>query len=164
LKKKVKINYLTKNIERSHSDNIQHAKWLAVNVEGVSTKRYHNSIALLAKLSKCARILLDFIVERMDENNFVNNNNLLKKDLNILLQKIGQPTYGGITVNKAFTELSSMEIVFKDHRRKGTYQVSPYFFFNGSEAKRQKVIRDILERPNKAWVNRYRKMLLEQKE
>lgn len=164
MKKTVKINYLGKDIEKSHNSEFEHGGWRTIEVEGVSTKRYHNSIALLVQLSKCARILLDFLVEQMDKNNLVNNNNLLKKEFNKLLKKTGQEPYGNVTINKAFAELSDKEILKGEYYKRGTYQVNPVFFFNGSDAARIKAVRDLQELPNADWAREVREKNYKKKE
>lgn len=158
MKKKVKINYLTKDVERSHNSNTLYTKFVSVVVEGRSTKRYHNSIGVLVQLGKCARILLDFLVEIMDENNHVNNNQLLKKDFNHLLLVTGQKPYGPVTINKAFSELSDHELLNTVPKKKGTYQINPLFFFNGPEKKREETIRAYLEKPIKGAANKRRRL------
>lgn len=135
-------------MEKSNTSEFPHSKMISVVVEGSSTKRYHNTIGILVRLNKCARLLLDYIVEEMDEKNKISNNRLLKDGFNDVLKKTGQTPYGAITINKAFTELANVNLLISG--KKGTYQISPWFFFNGSEVNRQKLIRKILEKPNAA--------------
>ena len=146
IKKKSKINYLAMDIESSRGSGLFYLKWLAVMVESANTKRYHNTTALLIQLSKCSRALLDFIIERMDDNNNVNNNSLLKLDFNKIVSKAGHKPYGSVTVNKAFVELAEHHLL-NTTRTKGTYQVNPLYFYNGSEEKRKSLIRKNLEKP-----------------
>lgn len=136
----------------------------SLTVERTSTKRYHNTIALLGHLGKCARILLDFIVEEMDAENKIHNNPLLKKKFNKIIKAIGLDEYSNVTINKAFSELYKRNIVDTDTGKKGTYQVNPFYFFNGSEKAREKLIRDIQERPYKKEAAAYRQRLLNLKE
>ena len=150
LKKRVKINYLTKDVERSWNNEHQHTKFVSEIVEGRSTKRYHNTIGILVSLSKCARLLLDYVLEVMDEENNLSNDRLLKSGLNEILKKTGQSIYGPVTINKAFIELTNANLLLSG--KKGTYKVSPWFFFNGSEKKRQQLIRRYLEKPNAALI------------
>lgn len=157
MKRKAKINYYAVDVARiADADHIP-IKAYSVSVEKQNTKRYHNTIGLLVQLSKCARLLLDFAVERMDQKNLISNDSLLKRDFNYILKKTGQKPYSAITINKGFTELVSREIMINSRSKKGIYRVRPEFFFNGSEKSREKLIRDILESPNAGIIKKYRR-------
>ncbi len=156
-KKKVRLKYLGKDIEGSHSGEFFREQWLTVDVEGKSTKRYHNTIGILVQLSKCARILLDFLVEEMDDKNLVSNNNLFKKEFNQIIKVTGQKPYTSVTINKAFSELTDKNILNPIYKKKGTYQVDPVFYFKGTEKNREKLIRKNLERPNIKEINKIRR-------
>jgi hypothetical protein len=128
-------------------------------VESAFTKRYFNSLPLLMQLSKSERIFLDFITEEMDDHNFVTNSILIRTKFNALLKKMGQETYADSTIHRCFSNLSKLELIEKVKGR-GLYQVSPVFFFKGSEEQRGKVLRAILERINKQPINSLRHKLL----
>lgn len=163
-KKRTKIIYLSKDIELERQVDHLPLTHYSLSVERTNTKRYHNTIALLGHLGKCARILLDFIVEEMDAENKIHNNHLLKKRFNKIIKTIGLPEYSNVTINKAFSELHKRNIVDTETEKKGTYQVNPAYFFNGSEKAREKLIRDIQEKPYKKEADAYRHRLLQLKE
>lgn len=141
-KLKSKINYLTRDVPKSHETGLEHLKWVSVVVDVKSTKRYHNNLKLLSNLSKCARLLLDFLTEDMDGRNMVENNASLKKRFNNAVSG----NYNASSINKAFSELSGTELV-KKIKKRGMYAINPLFFFNGTEIEREKLIRQELEKP-----------------
>jgi hypothetical protein len=130
-----------------------------VQVEASFVKRYFWSSHLLMRLSRSERIFLDFITEEMDENNYITNCKLTRNRFNNLLKKIGQKPYSDSTINKCFLGLVDSNLIVKQKNR-GLYQVSPLFFFKGTEEKRAKVIRNGLEELNKVPINKYRRELL----
>lgn len=107
------------------------------------------------KLSRSERILLDFITEEMDENNMITNSIQTRGRFNELLTKIGQDNYSDSTIQKCFTGLVDHHFLEKVKGR-GLYQVSPLFFFKGTEEERVKAIRKNLESINKEAINKYR--------
>lgn len=131
----------------------------SVSVETAFVKRYFSSFLLLLKLSKCERVLLDFITEEMDENNMVVNSKLLRDKFNLLLDKMRQDTYSDSTIHKCFSSLTNHNLLIKQKGR-GLFQVSPLFFFKGSEEDREKLIRKNLEEINRIQVNDYRRSAL----
>lgn len=128
-------------------------------VEGAFTKRYFNSLLLLMKLSRSERIFLDFITEEMDNHNFITNSIQVRDKFNALLHKIGQETYSNTTIHRCFSNLAKNNFILKCKGR-GLYQISPVFFFKGSEEDRAKVLRAILEKINKEPINKLRHDLL----
>jgi len=111
------------------------------------------------KLSRAERILLDFITEEMDENNLISNSFQVRGRFNALLIKIGQEPYSESTIHKCFSGLADNYLLNKKKGR-GLYQVSPLFFFKGSEEDRAKLIRKNLEEINKIPINSYRRDLI----
>lgn len=131
-------------------------RFASVSVESAFTKRYFNSLPLLMRLGKAERIFLDFITEEMDDNNFVTNSIQTRNKFNDLLKKIGQEPYSESTINRSFANLTKHHLIMKMKGR-GLYQVSPVFFFKGSEEQRAKVLRKILEAINKEPINKIRR-------
>lgn len=111
------------------------------------------------KLSKSERIFLDFITEEMDDHNFITNSSQVRDKFNSLLSKIGQEIYSDTTIHRCFANLTKSHLISKMKGR-GLYQVSPVFFFRGSEEQRAKVLRNILEAINKEPINKHRHKLL----
>lgn len=111
------------------------------------------------RLSKAERIFLDFITEEMDDQNFITNGALTRNRFNALLKKIGQDSYSDSTIHRCFSNLEKHHLISKVQGR-GLYQISPVFFFKGSEEQRTKVLRAILEKINKEPINKLRHELL----
>jgi hypothetical protein len=111
------------------------------------------------KLSRSERIFLDFITEEMDDQNFITNSVQIRDKFNGLLIKIGQETYSDGTIHRCFANLVKNHLISKMKGR-GLYQVSPIFFFKGSEEQRAKVLRNSLEIINKEPINKLRRDLL----
>lgn len=160
MKKKVKINYASGDFTQDPNTDIKKLKFYSVVVEGKSTKRYHNCISLILQLSKCARVLLDFILEEMDDNNRVTNSQLFKSKFNGLITKFGYRKYSDNSINKAFGELVKFELI-KSLKERSLYKVNPIFFYNGTEKSREKEIRFELEKPNMKIISSIRKKYYE---
>ena len=111
------------------------------------------------QLSKAERIFLDYITEEMDDNNLVTNCLQTRQKFNNLLKKIGQESYSDSTIHRCFSGLSNYHLITKQAGR-GLYQVSPIFFFKGTEEQRVKAIRKQLELANKKPINKLRRSLL----
>lgn len=123
-------------------------------------KRYYNCLYLLAGLSPCARNLMDYLTEEMDEDNEIRSDIGIRDKFRGFITKI---TYGletspdGIsytdqTVKSAFSELSSTGLI--KSKRKGVFEVNKKFFFLGSEEERLNAI--ILEIKMKPDVTSFR--------
>jgi hypothetical protein len=150
---------LAKDVSKSYREKLELFKFSSVSVEAAFTKRYHNSLLSLMKLSRSERILLDFITEEMDDHNFITNSKQNRDKFNKLLKKIGQETYSDTTIHRCFANLAKHDLI-SNCKGRGLYQVSPVFFFRGSEEERTKVLREILERINKQPINKIRHDLL----
>lgn len=111
------------------------------------------------KLTRAERILLDFITEEMDENNLISNSFQIRGRFNALLIRIGQEPYSASTIHKCFGGLYENYLLTKKKGR-GLYQVSPLFFYKGSEEERVKLIRTNLEEINRIPINAYRRDLI----
>jgi len=109
-------------------------------------KRYYNCLYLLAGLSPCARNLMDYLTEEMDEDNEVRSDVGVRAKFISFITKITyglktSPTgivYADPTVKSAFTELSSSGLIIS--RRKGVFEVNKKFFFLGKEEDRLNAI------------------------
>lgn len=110
---------------------------------------------LLMKLSRSERIFLDFITEEMDEHNLVTNSAQIRIRFNFLLKKIGQEQYSDSTIHKCFGGLTNHHLL-KKKKGRGLYEVSPLFFYKGTEEERAKLIRANLEEINKTLINKFR--------
>lgn len=131
----------------------------SVIIECAFVKRYFSSIVILMRLSRSERIFLDFITEEMDENNYITNSFQVRQRFNALLKKVGQETYSDSTLHKCFSGLAEHNLLYKMKGR-GLYQVSPLFFYKGSEEERAKLIRQQLEEINRIPINDFRRRLI----
>lgn len=126
-------------------------------------KRYCNHMHLLANLSPSTRLLLDYITEKMDEENRIQNTKILRNDLLQLLNThCGQDYKSDHFIHKGFRELKKEGILLHDDsvEQKGIYTVNPKHYFRGSERSRQKLLTRSLSRIRKMkGKNNYKKLL-----
>jgi len=150
---------LAKDVSRSYNENLELLRFASVAVESAFTKRYFNSLPLLMRLSRAERIFLDFVTEEMDDQNLITNCAQVRNKFNQLLNKIGQDHYSDSTIHRCFANLTKNNLLIKLKGR-GLYQISPVFFFKGSEEQRAKVLRKLLEAINKEPINKLRRKLI----
>lgn len=102
-----------------------------------STKRYHNCLYLLAGISKCAKVLMDYLAEEMNESNIVYHTEGARASFISFVKDItsGEVVYADQSVKQAWMELAKSGLIIKKEGR-GTFMVHPKFFFNGSEKDR----------------------------
>ncbi|WP_456867593.1 hypothetical protein [Galbibacter sp. BG1] len=156
-RKKKQVKYLYFDY-KNKQDGIYKPQWLTKTVEAGYSKRYMNTILLLLKLSKPSMILIHFLVEQMDERNYVANHGFIKDKFNELLSSLDQKPYADNTINKCFSELTKNNILLKPLKKpRGVYQVNPEYFFNGTEEERVKCIRAYLEDRNRYQVDKHRR-------
>jgi hypothetical protein len=156
---KAYIRHLIYDVQGSIRTGIEQPRYTTKVVTNLHTKRFHNSIGLMARLSKCARILLDFITENMNEENLIENNSNLKTEFNKLLVQTGNEGYGDNMINRAFTELSGRSLITKQKRR-GLYQINPLFFCNNTLPERNSQLVKMFEEPWDEKVNKARSKLI----
>lgn len=150
---------MSKDVAKSYTEQLELLKFSSVLVESTFTKRYHNSLLLMMKLSRSERIFLDYITEEMDDDNFITNSRQVRLKFNALLKQIGQDTYSDSTIHRCFSNLTKTQLLIKTKGR-GLYQISPVFFYRGSEEQRAKTLRAILELIMKDPINKHRHELL----
>lgn len=110
-----------------------------------STKRFHNCLYLLAGLSRCAKCLMDYLGEEMNEYNIVYHTAGSRKSFRDFISDItnGETTYADQSVKQAWAELSKCGLLIKQPN-KATFQVHPKFFWNGTDRSRiDKLIAEI---------------------
>lgn len=143
-KRKKIVRYITGVDWDKSNHDFKIPKWKSEKVSSSYIKTYEEALPFLIGLSGTDRTVLDFALFRMDIDNFITNDSFFKEDLNSL-QEI---EISSNTVNKSFSRLCRYGIFLKnDTFGRGLYQVSPLFFFKGSEQSRIKWIRRILEYP-----------------
>lgn len=137
-------------------------------MEGTYTKRYHNCYALILQLSKSERLFLDFITEKMDEENIIANNKATHDSFNALLLYFKQTPYKSSTIHKCFSRLSKLELIKNIKGKRGLYMVNPIFFHNKEDVngvtERAKLIRNELEKSHKEAINNSRHKKLSNKD
>lgn len=102
-----------------------------------STKRFHNCLYLLAGLSRCAKCLMDYLGEEMNEGNIVYHTAGSRKTFREFISEItnGETTYADQSVKQAWAELAKSGLLIKQ-ANKATFQVHPKFFWNGTDKAR----------------------------
>jgi hypothetical protein len=99
--KRLNIRYIDRFIEE---DGIKLPVYKKFSATTSHTKRYHNTLYLLADLKGCARNLMDFFTEVMDNDNYVSSNKgIIEKfisDMNDVNVK-----YGVDSINKAIKNM-----------------------------------------------------------
>lgn len=101
------------------------------------TKRFHNCLYLLAGLNPCARNLMDWLAEEMNENNIVYHTADSRKSFNVFLGKItnGKVSYADQTIKQAWSSLNQAGLIIAKST-KATFIVNPKYFWNGKEDER----------------------------
>lgn len=119
------------------------------SVSSSSYRRYYNTLCVLAGIEKSSRDVLDYICERMDNNNIIHSNAKMRAQFISDIKKWtdGSLIYSDSTVKKAFHTLVKKNLLVKTDTR-GTLIVNPEYFFKGDEARRISSIQMILEFDN----------------
>lgn len=104
------------------------------------TKRYHNCLYLLADLKGCARNLMDYFTEVMDNNNHISTNKGVIEDFIFKMNRVGVE-YGVDSVNKAIKKLKDKNFIILI--AKGFYMVNPEYFIK-NDSNREQLLRVML--------------------
>jgi len=109
------------------------------------TKRYHNCLYLLAGLTTCARNLMDFLTEDMNNDNIIYSNKNTKDKFIEFIYHVseGKVTYGESSIKKAYSMLCDKGLIRKVGR--GIYKVNPEYFIRNSEENRERLLKIELE-------------------
>ena len=104
------------------------------------SKRYHNSLYLLAGLSMCARNLMDYITEEMNEENLVYTNAYFRKGFIKTLQGTTNNgvVYSDSSVKKALGLLTSKGLI--RNLQRGASRVNPKYFWKNDDTDRVQAI------------------------
>lgn len=140
--KVITLKYLDKWIDE---DGCKIPEYRYKQIVTAHTKRYHNCLYLLAGLNSSSRDLMDYLCEKMDQNNFVHSNETVREDFIQFIKRItgDKVEYSHPTVKKSFKILSDKGLLIP--RGRGSYIVNPEFFFRKDEKDRLDAIRLILE-------------------
>lgn len=142
--KKVKIKYIKS--WHKHKSGIKTPNYHYKKVSSSHYKRYYNTLCVLAGVGGCARNMLDYCCERMDNNNIIPSNSEFRRQF---IQDVNKWTDGDLiytdaSVKRAIYVLTQKELLLKTQKR-GSLKVNPEYFFKGSEVSRINNISMILE-------------------
>lgn len=143
MKKEINIAYIK---GWAVSDEVLTPVYGHKRVSRLFTKHYHNAIFLLAGLNSSSRDLLEFLIQRMDQENVVLSNAKVREDFIKLIHMAtdGNVTYTHNTVKKAFGTLAAKKLILP-RKVRGSYTVNPEYFFKHDEKDRISQIKIILE-------------------
>lgn len=110
------------------------------------TRRYHNTLHILADLTGNERLVLDYLTEAMDEENKIFTNADARKSLITFISFItkGKHNIPDNSLKMHMTKLTKAGLILPTGTR-GAMIVNPEYFFGGSEEERLKLIRKLLE-------------------
>lgn len=138
-RRKLSIRYLEKIVKE---DGINIPQYSSTSVTTSHIKRYRNCLYLLAGLKGCARNLMDYLTEVMDNNNHVvTNRHMLDSFINTMEQ--ADIKYGIDVVNQSVRKLKDKNFIIQIS--KGYYLVNPNYFMKDDELKRAELIKIMLE-------------------
>lgn len=109
-----------------------------------STRRFNNNMHKTASLPSSARNLLDFIIQRMNKDNEIENSYLFKQDFLAFMRKDCGIRYEQDTVNKGFQLLKKADLLISFGEKRSVYIVNPLYFFNSTESNRKKLLQKML--------------------
>ena len=109
-------------------------------------KRFNNALMILMGIDGCERNLMDWLADNMTAGNYVNNNEVTRKNFIMFHSKhskgSGKP-YSDKTVSIAFQRLSSAELLIPVTR--GCFIVNPLYYYSGDDAARINAIKMVME-------------------
>ncbi|HRG00813.1 MAG TPA: hypothetical protein PKZ75_06835 [Bacteroidia bacterium] len=113
-----------------------------------STKRFNNNLHKTANLPPAARNLIDYLVQKMNDANEVQNTFLVRQDFIDTMKHCCKKKYKEVSVNKAFQVLKANDLLIPYVKKRGVYIVNPHYFFNGSFKSRKLLIQRMLSNVN----------------
>jgi hypothetical protein len=140
--RKYRLNYVAKY-------NNEEGVWLpsqkTKNVEMNYVRRYKNCVYLLCQLSTCARTLMDYISEHMNDENLIRHDKIMRDEFVRFIEDItqGKVIYGHDAIKKAVLSLKEKNLIIPQAR--GVFLVNPEFFMKNDDTKRIDMIRMMLE-------------------
>lgn len=109
-----------------------------------SVRRFNNGLHKTAKLPTSARNLLDYIVQRMNTENEIENSFLFRQDFLKIMSHSCGVKYAEDTINKGFQVLKQNDLLISFDNKRAVYIVNPLYFFIGSDYKRKKLLQKML--------------------
>lgn len=140
--RKYRLNYVAK-YEKDEEVWLPTTK--TKNIEMNYVRRYKNCVYLLCQLSTCARTLMDYISEHMNDENLIRHDNIMREEFVRFIEGItdGKVVYGHDAIKKAILQLKEKNLIISQAR--GVFMVNPEFFMKNDDTKRIDMIRMILE-------------------
>ena len=144
--KKEKLKYIGKIDVK---EGIAYPRPAYKNIENCFVRKYYGVFSILIGLNPCARDLMEYLTEVMNEDNIVRSDEYTRKEFvkNIYecsLHKDGTfITYSDSNIKKAFQLLVERKCLIKVS--KSIYKVNPEFYFRGTGPDRLTNIKLVLE-------------------
>lgn len=132
-------------------------------VMNTSTRRFNNNLHKTASLPNSARNLLDYMIQKIDEKNEIENSYLFREEFINFMSKNCGIKYKEDTVNKGFQKLKKADLLVSFDVKRAVYIVNPLYFYSGSESKRKILLQTMLNAtPNGKYKNTNLKSAMEQ--
>ena len=141
--KYIKINYAHGSI-LDLSTGIQELVFRNKKILTASVRRFNNCLHKTAGLPPSARNLLDYIIQRMNGDNEIENTHLFRQEYIFMMSSNCGIKYPENTVNKGFQVLKKNDILISFDKKRGVYIVNPLYFFSGTEKNRRKLLQKML--------------------
>lgn len=138
-RKNIYIKYVER-YEKDDTSNVLLPVFDTLKTTTSHTKRYHNCLYLLADLKGCARNLMDYFTEVMDNNNHISTNKGVIEDFIFKMNRVGVE-YGIDSVNKSIKKLKDKNFIILI--AKGFYMVNPEYFIK-NDSNREQLLRVML--------------------
>lgn len=120
-------------------DGIMYPKTKHKVIKMTNTKRFHNCLYLILGLSKCERLLMDWLSEEMDDENIIVSDEHMRNKFIKFISSITvegkKIEYKPQTVANAFNDLVKREDLLLRYS-KGRYKVNPEYYWRGKDEDR----------------------------
>ena len=160
------IRYLGVDPLSSYDDHAL-LKYYSVSVESHGIKIYANAFLKLCRLEKPLLNFLFFLFSEADLSCNFRNNKAMRGRFEKFCYESGQKIMGPRTITRWLTELTDLELLNKISKSRGTYGLSPVFFYVEQDYhynERERSLRKELEHPIRHLAARFRAESLADKE
>jgi len=137
-------------IAMNYSETVNKGDWNDIKFRNimvgiVHTKVYNDGVIKMCNLSPCAKLLLFFLADRMDEKGVIYSNKSVREDFAEHSAKaLGSVGYTDGTIVVALTELRKEEFLIEMGR--GVMWINPIYLWRGDEESRvvalQRIFKD----------------------
>jgi hypothetical protein len=129
------------------SDGTKTPRFINKSVGIDFVKRYHDAFALLVGLNPCARDLMEYFVNIMDDDNKVTTSDPSRKEFIAAVEKTsnGEVSYSDSNVKRSIQLLVDRDCLIRKSR--GEYIVNPQIYFDPRKTQKDRLdsIKMILE-------------------